>query len=201
MKCPSIVAILIVIFSQSLEAQEAAVAVERLRTSYTAAVKRATDPLKETYRKELNKLLDQYTKSGKLDDALTVRNELASLSGAQQEGFTTDSPDKKRKLTQRQFEKQLLESKWLIGQKLESADAPIPPTNTYTFNDNGTFHRGDGEIHGWRFNSDGELLLFTEAGADWGVTVTQNPDGTLSSVQTGKKWPQDRFTRIEKAPK
>ena len=201
MKCPLIAAILIIIFFQNLDAQEASTVVERLRTSYAEAVERATDTLRDTYRKELYKLLDQYTKSGKLDDALTVRNELGSLSEAQQAALTTDSPDQKRKLTQRQFEKQLLESKWLIGDKLESADAPISPTNTYTFSDNGTFQKGDGRIHGWRLNPDGDLLLFTEATAEWGVTVTQNPDGTLSTVQTGKNWPQDRFTRIEKAPK
>lgn len=79
MKYPSIAAILILTLPQVLDAQDAPTAVERLRGSYTAAVNRAIDPLKNTYRKELNKLLDQYTKSGKLDDALVVRAELASL--------------------------------------------------------------------------------------------------------------------------
>lgn len=198
MKLHSIFATLLLTLSLSADAQEATAAVERLRTSYTAAVKRATDPLKDTYRKELNKLLDQYTKSGKLDDALIVRNELATLDPTPQ---AADTSEKARKLTKRQFEKQLLESKWLIGQKLASATDPIPPNNEWTFTEDGNFRTAGGDMHSWRLTPDGELLLWTEAGADWGVKVTQNPDGSLNAVQTGKKWPQDRFFRIERVSK
>lgn len=53
----------------------------RLRDNYQQAAERALTPVKATYEKELQKLLDAYTKAGKLDDALVVKNELAKLKG------------------------------------------------------------------------------------------------------------------------
>ncbi|MBL9143430.1 MAG: hypothetical protein JNM99_07070 [Verrucomicrobiaceae bacterium] len=54
----------------------------RLKTSYQAAVTKAVTPLTSTYRKELERLMDGFTRAGKLDQALQVKKELATLDGA-----------------------------------------------------------------------------------------------------------------------
>jgi pentatricopeptide repeat protein len=63
----------------SLSAEPADLA--RLRDNYLQAAERALTPVKLTYEKELQKLLDTYTKAGKLDDALQVKNEMTKLKG------------------------------------------------------------------------------------------------------------------------
>src|SRR6185295_17852433 len=47
-----------------------------LRGTYVAAVERAAKPLRETYIKELQRLLDAKSKSGKLDEAIEIKSEL-----------------------------------------------------------------------------------------------------------------------------
>jgi len=50
-------------------------------------------PVKATYEKGLQKQLDLYTKAGKLDDALAVKNELAKLRGGAVVAAPVSSPD------------------------------------------------------------------------------------------------------------
>ena len=52
----------------------------RLRASYEAAVQRATKPLTESYRNELVKLRDTYTKAGKLPEAVAIASELDGIN-------------------------------------------------------------------------------------------------------------------------
>jgi hypothetical protein len=54
--------------------------VDRLRTAYDAAVARAIAPLREAYERELRKLMDSQTRSGKLDAALAAKEELEKLT-------------------------------------------------------------------------------------------------------------------------
>jgi hypothetical protein len=51
-----------------------------LRNSYHLALIRTTKPLSETYVNELKKLRDQYTRTGKLDEASVVQAELALMT-------------------------------------------------------------------------------------------------------------------------
>lgn len=52
---------------------------QRLKGSYTVAVAKATAPIKATYEKELQKLLQAHTKAGRLDAAAEVMAELQEL--------------------------------------------------------------------------------------------------------------------------
>lgn len=53
---------------------------EALRNSYHVALVRTTKPVSETYLAELKKLRDQYTKSGKLDEANAVQAEITVIA-------------------------------------------------------------------------------------------------------------------------
>jgi hypothetical protein len=53
----------------------------RARDAYQKASERALTPVKAAYWNELTRLIDQYTKAGKLDEAIAVKNELAKLTG------------------------------------------------------------------------------------------------------------------------
>ena len=55
---------------------------DQLKTAYEGAVARATAPLKATYEKELQKLLQRHTQAGRLDDAAKVMSELQSIGAA-----------------------------------------------------------------------------------------------------------------------
>jgi len=52
----------------------------KLQKSYDEAVKRAVDPITATYRAELQKLLEQHTKAGKLEAAVEVKTVLDDLA-------------------------------------------------------------------------------------------------------------------------
>jgi len=53
---------------------------DRLRAAYEAAVERATQPLRESYERELKRILDARTRSGNLEEALAAREELERLA-------------------------------------------------------------------------------------------------------------------------
>lgn len=53
---------------------------ERLRGSYNAAVARATAPLKTSYEKELQRLLQRYTQANKINEAAEVMAELQRMN-------------------------------------------------------------------------------------------------------------------------
>lgn len=52
---------------------------DRLKTAYQGAVERATAPIKATYEKELQKLLQAHTQAGRFDAAATVMAELKEI--------------------------------------------------------------------------------------------------------------------------
>ena len=55
---------------------------DRLRSSYEAAVTRATDPLRKTYLAELEKLKADFTRKAQLEEALAVDREIKKLASA-----------------------------------------------------------------------------------------------------------------------
>lgn len=179
---------------------EASKSVERLRASYESAMKRATDPIKETYRKELAKLLDQYTRSGKLDDALVVKQELSTLEPAPAPaGVLKESAD--HKLTKRQLEKALVDGKWLYVAQFASETDPIPTDQVAPFSADGTWREANGTKHGWRVESDGTISLYTESFPGWGIRLTRKNDSEWSLIRTGKNWNPNNFSRFGPAPK
>jgi hypothetical protein len=62
-----------ILFSPALFADDE---LDKLRSSYNEAVARATAPLKTTYEKELRKLLQRYTQSGRIEEAALVLQEI-----------------------------------------------------------------------------------------------------------------------------
>lgn len=66
----------------------------RLKTSYQSAVTKAVTPLTTAYRKELEKLMDTFTRAGKLDQALQVKKELATLDSVSLAKSEQDSDTK-----------------------------------------------------------------------------------------------------------
>lgn len=56
----------------------------KLRSSYESAIAKATAPIQKTYTTELEKLKLEFTKAGKLEDALAVSEELKSLTSSTQ---------------------------------------------------------------------------------------------------------------------
>ena len=49
---------------------------DRLKQAYLQATEKAIQPIRDRYMADLRRLLDQYTRSGKLEDALVVTKEL-----------------------------------------------------------------------------------------------------------------------------
>jgi hypothetical protein len=56
-------------------------ALVKAKQAYERASENALKPVRDAYWKELTRLIDEYTKAGKLDEALAVKAELTKLSG------------------------------------------------------------------------------------------------------------------------
>lgn len=54
-----------------------------LRDSWQSARERALRPIDQTYQAELKKLLDEFTRAGRLEDALAVKNELETVAAGE----------------------------------------------------------------------------------------------------------------------
>ena len=54
---------------------------QALRKSFLEAKARALQPIEARYRSELERLLSNYTRAGKLDEALAIRTELGRMGG------------------------------------------------------------------------------------------------------------------------
>jgi hypothetical protein len=52
----------------------------RLKQTYQQATERAVQPLRERYASDLKRLLDSYTRSGKLAEAVAIKSELGSVA-------------------------------------------------------------------------------------------------------------------------
>ena len=96
MRKPAIIATLILAtFAIQLWSQDAlSPELARLKTAYQSAVTKAISPLTATYRKELERLMGDFTRAGKLDQALQVKKELATLDGASLAKAEQEAPQK-----------------------------------------------------------------------------------------------------------
>lgn len=70
--------ILLVIHGQLLAVETPGM--DRLRESYKAAIKKATQPIHQTYLSELAKLRDGYTRDAKLEEAAKVQKEIDAIT-------------------------------------------------------------------------------------------------------------------------
>lgn len=124
--------------------------VERLQKAHAAAVQRAVAPVDAAYQKELQKLLDQYTKAGKLDAALDAKTALEQLTGKVAAG---EIP--------KQGDLAALTEKVVKGRFLFYF-AP-PRAKVMTFGENGSIREGAAEQErSWKLDGN-ELLIFNNA--------------------------------------
>lgn len=70
------------VISLAQEAKELPAEAKRLKAAYTDAVERQTKPLRDRYAADLNRLLDQLTRAGRLDDAIAIKDELSTLGSS-----------------------------------------------------------------------------------------------------------------------
>jgi hypothetical protein len=76
----------------------------QLRSTYQELVERAAKPIRDRYVADLKRLLEQYTRAGKLDQALAIRHEIESM-----ESRTPVDPGE----TVEQFQHKLEGTTWL----------------------------------------------------------------------------------------
>ena len=120
MRYESIVIAFLFVTSASRGQQIEPQRLSQLRESWSAAKERALKPINSRYEQELNKLLQLYTKSGNLDDAIAVRKEIERISSP------SEAPPQKTPL------KKVNEQKLLSGEWVKNASRAIE------FNDGGS---------------------------------------------------------------
>lgn len=132
----------------------------RLKTSYQAAVTKAVSPLTATYRKELERLMDSFTRAGKLDQALQVKKELASLDGASLAKAETEA-----------------------GGKQEPSVVTEAPVTTI---EETSWSAKNGFIERIEFHAKGAMTVFNRNKKTYGGwTYKQAQDGSLAITATG----------------
>ena len=99
---------------------------DRLKTSYEAAVERSVAPLRTTYEKELLKLMDHHTKAGNLTAALEVKNEIEQLTGKPYMDPSAPKP------TTTAITKPKILEQYFVGKTWRT-----PSGTNYTFNEDG----------------------------------------------------------------
>ncbi len=75
----------------------------RLKSTYNETVEHAVKPIRERYVSDLKRLLDDYTKAGKLDQALAIKQEIGSMERSG--GDSTETAE--------QFQHRLENTSWL----------------------------------------------------------------------------------------
>lgn len=125
---------------------------ERLQKSYDAAKNRVLTPVQTTYQAELQKLMEQHTKEGKLEAALEVKKELERL--AMERSQTANAADQSNESALR---KKLIKGRFIFF------FAP-PRSKLMTFSGNGKIDEG-GAVSEFKWKLDGsELNIFNESG-------------------------------------
>lgn len=132
-----------------------------LRSSYDNAIIKVTAPVKATYEKELQKLLERYTKAGNLDEAAKVIAELKSIGAS----GTTSPPSASKAGNQDPASPQSSE-RFFVNKAWKT------PTGTkFSFEKGGTGKRSFGKDETsfvWRTLADGSIEVTGEntKGAD-----------------------------------
>ena len=147
-----------------------------LRTSWEASRKKALQPIDATYTQELQKLLDVLTKAGRLDEAVSVKNELAKLGANPGVRDISDGkvPTSSKAATG--------EIQPFVGKKWQTRNGTI-----FTFHNDGT---GEQELGGkkvptkWTFGKDNVVVVEGDKDnkkAFWYFKFTGRKEGTFGS--------------------
>lgn len=156
----------------------------KLRSSYDAALSRATAPLQRTYLQELEKLKDEYTRAAKLQEALAVDEEIKRLVptgvvGGASPASTTAQAAKKELL------EYLCSYVWMYSKDREN------PVGAYEviFLPNGTFTQPDPaapQTSTWSWSSDGKGVVTLNNSGEikykLGDTLIEHP------LREGSRW-------------
>ena len=147
---------------------------DRLKTSYEAAVERSVIPIRNTYEKELLKLMEKHTKAGNLTAALEVKAEIEKVTGK-----PVLDPSAPKPTTTAITKPKILEQ-YFIGKTWRS-----PTGTSFTFNENGTGDR--------QFGNDKTTFKWKQRGKD---TVEAVGPGTQGGSE--RSW-FFRFVSLEEA--
>jgi hypothetical protein len=160
----------------------------RLQKSYDEAKKRALDPVQTTYQTELQKLMEQRTKAGKLDAALEVKAELERLAEERSQLLSEAAQPNDSALRKK-----------LIKGRFVFFFAP-PRSKLTTFSGNGKIDEGANTSEfKWKLEGS-ELSIFNETGQ---LTYSLEYDAGTDSFRTNGKpcLYISRKAYLENAPK
>lgn len=166
-----------------------------LKGNYTKALERAREPMNKTYEAELQKLLDRFTKTGNLDAALAVKDEVAGLSAAPvavtapvapTEGRTAPTPaeSKSKRLTRSEkkaIEDRFMQTMWTI----------LPAkVDCYYFHKDGACSRGEfgkgsatAATGKWEMEDDGSVCIKYVGGDKKWAWFSSNQAGEFAATQ------------------
>ena len=151
---------------------------ETLRTSYLDARQRALQPLDQKYLTELEKLLAAHTKAGHLDDAISIRAEIATIVP------TSEDPrlPKSDAGGKRALEKDIAGSKW---QFFDSVGTGSEATRgLVSFNHDGSCKPDWGSAARWEVTKAGILKFMF--GSRWECEMHQIDANTFEGLGVGE---------------
>lgn len=158
-----------------------------LRANYTAAVKRATDPLTERYEEELEKLKDVYTRNAQLEAALAVDAELKRIQSKEGGDETEEEKEvsipkidgnRKTRSELKAIEKAFVDSMWQTK------------TNKYYFRSDGTGTRVIGsEVtpFEWELQDNGKVYYSGSGGRKAFIFLTEATGEVLANDDEKQK--------------
>ncbi len=159
----------------------------RLQKSYDEASRRALQPIQATYQAELQKLLEQHTKNGKLEAAIEVKGEIQRLSEQ------SNPPSVSEQMDEAALRKKLLKGRFILF------FAP-PRSKLMTFGGSGRIDEGGAvQEHKWKLVGN-ELQIYNEPGQ---LAYTLAYDAATDSFKqngTACLW-MSRKAYLQNAPK
>ena len=151
----------------------------KLRTSYEAAVTRATTPLQKTYLQELEKLKTEYTRAAKLEDALAVADEMKRHEKASEASNNLQSQSAPAKSSKKATIEYLTSYRWYFTSVKDSK------ANGYliTFKSDGTVDQPKPEDKWTWGQKDKDTILLNGAplNVSVGEMILERPDSKLGS--------------------
>jgi len=161
---------------------------DKLKTSYVTASERALAPVTATYKRELERLRDSYVKSGKLAEALLVKEELESL---------TVTVSSEKRLPKRELEKELVSSSWTYYPGGESEDQKGKPESVVVFKKDQTASRTGMKDTTWEINKEGDLIFLANLPA-WVCKLKRKSETLWVGVRIGTNAGILKYVHLEK---
>jgi hypothetical protein len=88
-----------------IEAGKLPEVVQQLKTNYQQAVERGVGPLRERYHADLERLIEQSTRSGKLEEALAIKSEISGDSPGKDAPKLSDAAQRLKKTYEQTVER------------------------------------------------------------------------------------------------